>query len=487
MPHKQFGNYNIWYPRFFVDLAQLFHSLEIRLKLSLIIAFIVIVVVILFSMPVLIRQEQILSERVDETSRLIANKLMHDVRDIILFEIADVPSNRVDGSIEEQLGLLFRTEPEGLEFAFVLDKKGKLTVEPYDFAEKLSLDEEKQQRLLQLQEFRRGTNEKYIEYYYPVKVRKSSSTDITIGVVGLGFAKSTVQAPIDRTKGIIYSTGLAVIVISVMVIYFIASKMVNQLIELADAARQVGMGNLEVQVPTRGTDELGQLAREFNNMVRHLREKLQMQKFVSRLTVQMIQESEGNKPRLAQSERHDVTILFSDVRNFTTMAEKLEPEKIVQLINVYFQLQTELIEKYGGVVDKFMGDQIMAIFPTGNMLQNAVSAAVEIQRAMRKMNKERSRRGEVILEVGIGINHGPAVLGNMGSSHRMDYTVIGDVVNIASRLCSIARAGQIITAMGLVNNLNGKYATTRLQPIIVKGRSKHVEICEVDYDRNVIM
>lgn len=96
-------------------------------------------------------------------------------------------------------------------------------------------------------------------------------------------------------------------------------------------------------------------------------------------------------------------------------------------------------------------------------------------------------RGEVILEVGIGINHGPAVLGNMGSSHRMDYTVIGDVVNIASRLCSIARAGQIITAMGLVNNLNGKYATTRLQPIIVKGRSKHVEICEVDYDRNVIM
>ncbi len=487
MPHKQFGKYNIWYPRFFITLTDLFQSLEIRLKLSLIIAFIVIVVVIVFSMPVLIRQEQLLSERVDETSRLIANKLMHDVRDIILFEIADVPSNRVDGSIEEQLGLLFRTEPEGLEFAFVLDKKGKLTVEPYDFADKLSLDKAKQERLLQLQEFRRGINEKYIEYYYPVKVRKSSSKDITIGVVGLGFAKSTVQAPINRTKRIIYSTGLVVIVVSVLVIYFIASRMVNQLIELAEAARQVGMGNLEVRLPTRGTDELGQLAREFNNMVGHLREKLQMQKFVSRLTVQMIQESEGNKPRLAQSERHDVTILFSDVRNFTTMAERLEPEEIVQLINIYFQLQTELIEKYGGVVDKFMGDQIMAIFPTGNMLQNAVSAAVEIQRAMRRMNKERSARGEVILEVGIGINHGPAVLGNMGSSHRMDYTVIGDVVNIASRLCSIARAGQIITAMGLVKNLNGKYATTRLQPIIVKGRSKHVEICEVDYDRNVIM
>ena len=184
--------------------------------------------------------------------------------------------------------------------------------------------------------------------------------------------------------------------------------MVNRITDLTVAAREIGAGNLAVSVKPGSKDEVGQLAREFNNMVKQLREKLHMQKFVSKLTVQMIKEHSGSILKLAEGERHFVAILFSDIRNFTGVAERLEPEQIVRLINLYFQLQTEAIEENGGIVDKFMGDQIMAIFPTKNMLASAISAAVSIQRGIREVNRSRRPRGDVILEVGIGINHGPA-------------------------------------------------------------------------------
>lgn len=163
------------------------------------------------------------------------------------------------------------------------------------------------------------------------------------------------------------------------------------------------------------------------------------------------------------------------------IAERLEPEQIVKLINVYFQLQTEIIQKYSGVVDKFMGDQIMAIFPTGMMLQSAIEAAVEIQKSIFDLNNKRAANDEVTLDIGIGINHGSAVLGNMGSKDRMDYTVIGDIVNVASRLCSIARAGQIIVEATPLKAISKYYKTTRLEPILVKGRKTPVEICQIEY------
>jgi adenylate cyclase len=221
-------------------------------------------------------------------------------------------------------------------------------------------------------------------------------------------------------------------------------------------------------------------------MVTHLREKLQMQKFVSKLTVQMIQARGGSRVVPQEGERRSVTILFSDIRNFTTIAERLEPEQIVELINIYFDVQTQIIEANRGVVDKFMGDQIMSIFQGPSMIVNATRAAVEIQRAVSALNKQREAMGAATLELGIGINQGSAVMGNMGSKQRMDYTVIGDVVNIAARLCSVAHGSQIIAELSAARQLNGNYSTILLEPIFVKGRTKAVEICEVNYERDII-
>lgn len=455
-----------------------FKSLEIRLKLSIIFVAVVVTAIVFFSMPVLMQQEEVLQEKVEDSSRFIAMKLSQDVKNILLYELTGVDDP--GGSVEEQLELLSQSDVAGLEFAFTLNKKGKLIVKPDSFRADLSFDSTRVQELMGLGEFTAQTNDEVIAYYHPVQVKKNGEP-ITIGVVGIVFSKSMILKPIAATKKLIFYTAFIVILVAVMGIFFLSQIMVTQITDIFKAVRHVRDGNLDFELHPRSEDELGQLATEFNRMVKHLREKLQMQKFVSSLTVQMIQERGGSRMKLTEGERHDVTIFFSDVRNFTMIAERLEPEQIVNLINVYFQLQTEVIEKYSGVVDKFMGDQIMAIFPTGMMLQSALSAAIEIQKRVAVLNKERAEKNEVTLDIGIGINHGAAVLGNMGSRNRMDYTVIGDIVNVASRLCSIARAGQIIVEATPLKSMNSRYRTTRLEPIIVKGRTTPVEICQIEY------
>lgn len=469
-----------------IFIRKAIQSLRIKYKLSIIIALIVIAVIFAFSIPVLLHQKSILEQKVEETCRMSAELLSHNVRDILLCKVTR--KCEPEGLVQEQIERLMATDISDLEFAFVADIDNDLVIKPDSIANFFQLSEADLQSYLTIDKTVKRINRDYIEYYHPVRVKVDASGNRkTIGVVGVGFSREAIQGPIDKTITLIVSTAALVIIFSVWGIYFLAERMVTRITALSTAAREVGLGNLEVSVKPGNKDEVGQLAREFNSMVNHLREKLHMQKFVSKLTVQMIKERSGSILMLAEGESHLVAILFSDIRNFTSIAEKLEPEQIVRLINIYFHLQTEVIEKYGGIVDKFMGDQVMAIFPTENMMSNAIAAAVGIQRGIREVNRSRRQQGEVILEVGIGINHGRAVLGNMGHKLRMDYTVIGDVVNIANRLCSIAKAGQIIASLDAVKNLNGKYPTTRLQPIIVKGRSRPIDICEVDYDRDVIM
>jgi len=297
--------------------------------------------------------------------------------------------------------------------------------------------------------------------------------DIYLGTVFLSFAKAQILKSVNRSRNIAIGSAMVILAVAILGIFLAAGRMVKQIHVLSDAARKVGYGDLDVHITVHSKDELGELADEFNKMIQHLKEKTQMQKFVSPLTVDMIRDSVRKEGVIQKAAKQEVAVLFSDARKFSTIAERLAPEAIVRLVNIYFEIQTQIIEEHNGVVDKFMGDQIMAIFQGEQMAYNALSSAVDIQR-------------KITLEVGIGINNGFAVLGNMGSSSRMDYTVIGDVVNVASRLCDGAKAGQIITSFDLARKGNGSYPTSRLKSVQVKGRSKSIEVCEVDYDCDIL-
>jgi class 3 adenylate cyclase len=151
---------------------------------------------------------------------------------------------------------------------------------------------------------------------------------------------------------------------------------------------------------------------------------------------------------LVETERREVTVLFCDIRSFTTIAERMSAEDVVLMLNQYFSVMVDIIFKNNGLLDKFVGDQLIAVFglveAMGNAPENAIRAAIEMQEATEQIMNERKKSNLECFEIGIGINTGKAIIGNIGSSNRLDYTVIGDCVNVAARLEQMAKGGEII-------------------------------------------
>lgn len=186
--------------------------------------------------------------------------------------------------------------------------------------------------------------------------------------------------------------------------------------------------------------------------------------------------------RLGGTER-DVTVLFADIRNFTSMSESLPPEDVVGILNTYMSALTEVIFKYEGTIDKYIGDCLMATFgvpiETPDSQERAVMAAIDMQKTVRALNTARRERGEREVDIGIGINTGTCISGNMGSTQRMDYTVIGDNVNIAARLEQLARPGQILITGPLLREVRYLVTAEKLPAVVLKGKSAATDIWEV--------
>ena len=153
----------------------------------------------------------------------------------------------------------------------------------------------------------------------------------------------------------------------------------------------------------------------------------------------------------------------------------------MDVINVYLDLQSKYIEENEGIIDKFAGDEVMAIFQGKAAPDDSLTAAVNIQRGVIEINQHRRREKKECLTVGIGINFGEAMLGSMGPSSRMDYTAIGDVVNLASKLCSFARSGHIVVTKNVIQRLNGSFSVVKMEPAKLSGRQKSVPIYRVSY------
>lgn len=184
----------------------------------------------------------------------------------------------------------------------------------------------------------------------------------------------------------------------------------------------------------------------------------------------------------------EATVLFSDVRSFTTITEKLGPQGTVQMLNEYFTIMVECISREGGMLDKFIGDAIMAGFGIPIAHEDdedrAVRAGISMIRELWEWNKERIARGDMPIDMGLGLNTDSVVTGNIGSPKRMDYTIIGDGVNLAARLESACKqyAARILISEFTYRKLKGTYRIRDIDRVVVKGKTKPVEIYEVlDY------
>ncbi|MDX8387599.1 MAG: adenylate/guanylate cyclase domain-containing protein [Ghiorsea sp.] len=178
-------------------------------------------------------------------------------------------------------------------------------------------------------------------------------------------------------------------------------------------------------------------------------------------------------------ELRQVTVMFADIRGFTSMSQKASPAAVVNMLNHYFERVVNIIFKYGGTIDKYIGDEVMVLFgapiPMRKQENAAIACALEIQSMLTSWNQERTKRKTDPIEVGIGINSGEVVVGSIGSSKTMQYTCIGNAVNIASRLTGLARAGQVVASKATMVGVSVKTTCEKLAPADIKGIEGQVQ------------
>ncbi len=204
-------------------------------------------------------------------------------------------------------------------------------------------------------------------------------------------------------------------------------------------------------------------------------------RYVSKQVVDELLDDDA-KLKLGGEER-EVTILFSDIRGFTSMSEKMNPESVVFTLNEYFSDMIDIVFKYNGTLDKIIGDELMIVYgapiSAKDDTQRAVATAVEMQKQISHLNKERAKRKDMPISAGIGINRGIVVSGNIGSRDMMDYTVIGDTVNLGARLCSAAGPGEILVSSSVWKETQKHHSYKRLEPIKVKGKKEKVDVYRI--------
>ncbi|MDQ6981335.1 MAG: adenylate/guanylate cyclase domain-containing protein [Ghiorsea sp.] len=194
----------------------------------------------------------------------------------------------------------------------------------------------------------------------------------------------------------------------------------------------------------------------------------QMEKYLSRSTTEAIYNAVTEEKELFKGEIQDIVIFFSDIRGFTSYSETEKPEVVVENLNKLFELQAAIIHKYDGVIDKFVGDEIMAVFPK-HASQGAVQAGIEIQQAIKNSQ-------DVSFDVGVGVHYGEALLGSIGTHDRRDYTVIGNIVNTGARFCGAAQGGTVIISDVVYQQLDDKLQQrfTLSEPLKLKGKEETI-------------
>jgi class 3 adenylate cyclase len=270
--------------------------------------------------------------------------------------------------------------------------------------------------------------------------------------------------------------GLVAILFSFLVARLLAKRISDPVDALVNGIRKMQEGDYSATLPVKSRDEIGLLTEAYNQMLVTLKERLEMLKFVSNATIEAIRKNLTD--RELGGLRKEVTVFFSDIRGFTKWSEKRSPEEVIAMLNQTLSIQAEIVKKHSGDIDKFVGDELVAVFEGEQKDRNAVEAASEIQRVARGLFESKG----LDIAIGIGINTGTVVMGAMGSASRMDYTVIGNHVNLGARLCSAAGHHEILIAESTARNLDRKTILKELEPISVKGIEKPVQIFSVEWN-----
>ena len=267
-----------------------------------------------------------------------------------------------------------------------------------------------------------------------------------------------------------------VIVLSLIAVIYLARSITNPLSHLANAVKRIEAGDYAKQVPVRSRDELGELADSVNSMASGLAEKEKVRDLLGKVVSHQIAEELLSNPVELGGEERTATILFSDIRGFTSYCEDLPPQQVLRELNKVLSCISDIVEAHNGVVDKFQGDAVMALFgaPVSSRddAANAMAAGLEIIAAVGS--------AENPLSACVGINTGLVVAGNLGSANRLNYSVIGDAVNLAARLEGLTRLYNVANIVSAASKAAApEFVYRELDEVQVVGKNRSVSIYEL--------
>jgi len=364
-----------------------------------------------------------------------------------------------DDIAAEVMGLAFRVEGVERGFIMLFDEKGELTLQT-EVRYRVAPAKEQPQIILSRSVLERMKTELQPILITDLSADERFSASESMMISGL---RSAICAPLvarGRLAGVLYVDNLN------KTSAFTQDELDVLTVVAAQAAAAIDSAKTHAE------------------LAEHAMQRSALERFLSPEVVEMIAAHPQEVKLGGVSQK--VTILFADIRNFTSLSETLPPERIVEILNEYFTRVTDVIFDYGGTLDKYLGDGVMAVFGApiskGNDAASAVRSAIAIQRLVNEMNRDAAARGWPRLGVGIGVNTGVVTAGNIGSPRRIDYTVIGDPVNVASRLMTNAVAGQTLISEDTARDLSGvsEFKLNRLAPLQVKGKSQPIPVFSVD-------
>lgn len=292
------------------------------------------------------------------------------------------------------------------------------------------------------------------------------------------------------------------IVISIIMILILASYLTRPILHIKKSMEEViQSGDLSRKVNIEFNDEVGQLAHTFNIMTGELDKAYSEMKnyayqavlsrnneakirniFQKYVPQQLIDKFFENPESMLVGDNRTVCVLFSDIRSFTTISESLKPDELVESLNDYFTVMVDIVFNHNGIVDKYIGDAIMAFFGApiahADDSYQSVVTALEMSRLVKIFNQKQIEKGRPEFKIGVGVNFGEVTVGNIGTEKKMDYTVIGDTVNLASRLEGLTKEyhQEVIISEFLYNEVKDQIPCRMLDVVAVKGKTKGVRI-----------
>lgn len=311
-----------------------------------------------------------------------------------------------------------------------------------------------------------------------------TKTSFGVSVVAMVSNEVILEAAkaVEREAYFITGKALSFALFAVFLFSISLTAPIERLVMLADS---VARGNFQGRWTWRTRDEVGRLGTAFNTMIQGLIERDKVKQLFSKFHGSSVTADLLKRDVQLGGARKPVTVFFSDIRNFTQYSEGHSPEQVVEMLNEYFQIMVRIVNSHHGVVDKFIGDAIMAVWgvPQSQIsdTDDAVRACLEMRKALATLNEKRIKKGEPVIRIGMGLHKGQAISGTIGSTERMEYTVIGDTVNQASRIEAATKSlgMDLLVSQEVAESVRDKFIVEEAGCVEVKGKAEPLKLFKV--------